>query len=357
MKYLDPIESETVQASFPVARRGTVFSNPGGIIPVSPVAEQFLLKWRLSVEQRLPNIIDLFAELTGLTLHAAWHPTSGQGQTEDQAIRCPYAEKLAEKSALPARCRECLQGCWRSPGGNDNERRFIGKCGIANRCFELQSERRRPLTLLFQARIGNRNPLQIRLLRSRSWSALSTMAPATTTRAFNRAGSLLRVIAENLQSFLDAHFLAQELDAVRSQLRAPSCPCAVNTPSELPNQFRAPSGSAAANFSYSRSHQAVDAMLQYLYYNYQRPMSLKEVAAALGMNPNYLSTLFGQMTGTTFHHYLDVMRLTKAKELLRAPPAHIDGVAHAVGYVSPNHFRQVFKRYAGVCPTNWAASQ
>jgi two-component system response regulator YesN len=36
-------------------------------------------------------------------------------------------------------------------------------------------------------------------------------------------------------------------------------------------------------------------------------------------NASYLSALFSQTTGVTFHEFLEEVRLSKAKELLRDP--------------------------------------
>jgi AraC-like DNA-binding protein len=82
-------------------------------------------------------------------------------------------------------------------------------------------------------------------------------------------------------------------------------------------------------------------------------MALKEVAAHLGMNANYLSGLFHRATGTTFHRYLHAVRMSKAEELLRDPRARVCEVATAVGYLSPNHFRSVFKACEKLSPSAW----
>ena len=98
-------------------------------------------------------------------------------------------------------------------------------------------------------------------------------------------------------------------------------------------------------------------MLDYVRDHYQRPMALKDVATHLGMNANYLSGLFHRATGTTFHHHLCAVRMTKAEELLREPHARICEVAGAVGYASANHFRNAFKAWERLSPKAWAEHQ
>jgi AraC-like DNA-binding protein len=103
----------------------------------------------------------------------------------------------------------------------------------------------------------------------------------------------------------------------------------------------------------SHAEQLVALMLNYIDEHYHRPMALSDVAAALNMNASYLSSLFSRTAGVTFHKYLEGLRLARAKELLRDPRVRVCDVACAVGYVSPNHFRNVFKAHAGKSPSAW----
>jgi two-component system response regulator YesN len=98
-------------------------------------------------------------------------------------------------------------------------------------------------------------------------------------------------------------------------------------------------------------------MRDYVLKHYDHPLQLSDVAAALGKNAAYLSTLFSQTTGVTFHHYLEEVRLAKAKELLSDPANCVGDVACAVGYGSASHFRHVFKDRTGVAPHLWDATR
>ena len=103
----------------------------------------------------------------------------------------------------------------------------------------------------------------------------------------------------------------------------------------------------------SHSRQVVDQMLAYVHRHYSRPMHLADVAAALRMNVAYLSALFSNTTGVTFHAYLEQVRLAKAKALLRDPSQRVSEVAYAVGYANPNYFRDAFKARIGTAPSVW----
>jgi len=70
-----------------------------------------------------------------------------------------------------------------------------------------------------------------------------------------------------------------------------------------------------------------------------------------------LSTQFNQTTGVTFHHFLEEVRLSKARELLRDPRNRVGEVADAAGYASPDSFRHAFKAHEGLSPDAWRAGQ
>lgn len=113
-----------------------------------------------------------------------------------------------------------------------------------------------------------------------------------------------------------------------------------------------PPPSAARPHSGS-NHPLVAQMLDYVQQNCHRPIRLDDVAAALGRSPCYLCDLFSKTVGRTFHHYLDDLRLARAKELLADPRPSICEVAYAVGYTDANYFRQAFKAHTGCPPTDW----
>ncbi len=98
-------------------------------------------------------------------------------------------------------------------------------------------------------------------------------------------------------------------------------------------------------------------MLDYVYQRYFRPISLGNLASAMKMNASYLSALFSKTTGVTFHQFLEEVRLSKARELLRDPRNRVGEVARATGYASPDSFRHAFKAHEGFSPEAWRAWQ
>ncbi len=90
----------------------------------------------------------------------------------------------------------------------------------------------------------------------------------------------------------------------------------------------------------------------YIDENYMHDIGIKQIAEALQVTPNYLSSLFHKKHGITFIKYLTKLRMLKAKELvLNSHQLKITEAAEAVGYYSPRHFTKLFKEYYGCSPT------
>ena len=107
----------------------------------------------------------------------------------------------------------------------------------------------------------------------------------------------------------------------------------------------------------SHAQKLVKAMLDYVHQHGHRPISLDDLASAMKMNASYLSALFSQTTGVTFHQFLEEVRLSKAKALLRDPGIRVGEVACAAGYACPDSFRHAFKAHEGLSPEAWRAGQ
>lgn len=89
----------------------------------------------------------------------------------------------------------------------------------------------------------------------------------------------------------------------------------------------------------------------YLASNYMQDVSISGLAARLGLNRSYFSTLFHQRTGLSPQQYLLRCRMEHARELLCSHAFTPGEAALAVGYPDIFAFSRMFKRYYGVSPS------
>lgn len=106
--------------------------------------------------------------------------------------------------------------------------------------------------------------------------------------------------------------------------------------------------------SISKSDSLIASATEYLQNNYQNPdISLTEIAKAIDVNPNYLSQIIKKKTGDRFVDLLLKIRMKNAKQLLNDPSIPVKEVAYLVGYRQVPYFRQLFKNYYGITPTEY----
>jgi len=88
----------------------------------------------------------------------------------------------------------------------------------------------------------------------------------------------------------------------------------------------------------------------YIGEHYHEDINIEDVAYSLGISSSYLHQLFKRELNRTFLDYLTERRIKQAKLILLHEDAKMAEVAARVGYRSPQHFSQVFKRVAGMPP-------
>jgi AraC-like DNA-binding protein len=102
-----------------------------------------------------------------------------------------------------------------------------------------------------------------------------------------------------------------------------------------------------------RRRRVVADACDHLERNYDRNLTLAELAGAVHVSPFHLHRLFRTVTGVTPLAYVTEIRVERARELLRAGWS-VAEVAPAVGYASPGHFARVFRARTGVNPSVYA---
>lgn len=92
--------------------------------------------------------------------------------------------------------------------------------------------------------------------------------------------------------------------------------------------------------------------------NYQRDLSLQEIADIFKISTFYISRLFRMKKGITFKEYINTLRIEKAKQiLLENPDITVLELAKQVGYNRSETFYRVFKSIEGDTPKGYISRQ
>ena len=82
-------------------------------------------------------------------------------------------------------------------------------------------------------------------------------------------------------------------------------------------------------------------------------ISINDICNLLYLSPCHFKRVFKEYTGQTPHNYLMEIRLEKAKELLRTKENSIEETARQCGFVNPGHFAVAFKRSVKMSPSEY----
>jgi len=94
----------------------------------------------------------------------------------------------------------------------------------------------------------------------------------------------------------------------------------------------------------------INNVLQFIESNYERDITLEELAELVQMSPNYLSGLFKKEMQQNYADYLVQYRIEQAKELLLGTYLKTYEVADKTGFTNHSYFSRAFKKITGSSP-------
>lgn len=94
-------------------------------------------------------------------------------------------------------------------------------------------------------------------------------------------------------------------------------------------------------------------VFEFIELNYHQPISLKEVAQAVGYSAAYLTDLVRRLTGRTVNDWIIERRIAQACTLLLSTNDSVNQIALQVGYQNINHFYCQFRNYHSTTPRAW----
>lgn len=91
----------------------------------------------------------------------------------------------------------------------------------------------------------------------------------------------------------------------------------------------------------------------YIQQNFNRELTVDEVAGFCKLNRNYFSRKFKKVMGCSPQEFIIRQRLTNAADLMSLTNLPIKTIAAQCGYPNQFHFSQAFKKFYGISPLEW----
>ncbi|MCP4135806.1 MAG: helix-turn-helix transcriptional regulator [bacterium] len=101
------------------------------------------------------------------------------------------------------------------------------------------------------------------------------------------------------------------------------------------------------------SEEKLDTVIAFIEENYKSDLSREGLAAAVDINPNYLSTLFNAYTGKKINDYINGLRIKDAIQQLGSSEKKIIDVAFDSGFESLSTFIRAFRNETGKTPSQY----
>lgn len=113
-----------------------------------------------------------------------------------------------------------------------------------------------------------------------------------------------------------------------------------------------------AESSAARQHQSqrrlrdfyMKEALSFIEQNYQRDVSVEDIAAFCGLNRSYFGKLFRDTMGESPQAFLLHYRMAQAAQFLKETTQPVSAISTMVGYANPLHFSRAFKSVYGISP-------
>lgn len=90
--------------------------------------------------------------------------------------------------------------------------------------------------------------------------------------------------------------------------------------------------------------------INYIDANYNKPITLADVARASHLSVSRLAHIFKEQMGVTIIDYLTSVRIERAKQLLLATDQNCTEICFEVGYNNQSYFTRTFKGFVGMTP-------
>lgn len=103
----------------------------------------------------------------------------------------------------------------------------------------------------------------------------------------------------------------------------------------------------------SNATRTIESVKAYIDENFQQKITLDNLSERYFINKYYLTRLFKDNYGMSVITYVNQLRITHAKQLLRFSDMPLEQIAYACGFESGYYFSKCFKKIEGITPSDY----
>ncbi len=118
-------------------------------------------------------------------------------------------------------------------------------------------------------------------------------------------------------------------------------------------EYREKLGRSSKRDAKTEEADTIQMVKQYIQEHLSEDISRNDIAKAVFLHPDYISSIFHKETGSTLTDYIMTERIECAKERLRCTRESISEVALNSGFSNTSYFSKIFKRAEGITPKQY----
>lgn len=103
----------------------------------------------------------------------------------------------------------------------------------------------------------------------------------------------------------------------------------------------------------AKENEHISNCKNYIFRHLHGRIQVKEIAEAIGLNANYLSTIFKKCEGISISEYIMKQKITLTKNLLTYSNYTLLEITHYLGFVSQSHLGEQFRKETGMTPKQY----
>ncbi len=103
----------------------------------------------------------------------------------------------------------------------------------------------------------------------------------------------------------------------------------------------------------NKSEAIVEKILSYLNANYSQRITSADIAEQFEVNFDYINRVFAAKTGSPIFTYINILRISNAKQLIATTELPFTEIAYLVGIDDRYYFSKLFKKITGQTPSDY----